>query len=101
MLLWFYYWPVAVAGAKRGREDDKSEKEIDPRDAPDPEEPEGLDEEEIKKMSQGNFVLAQDDPNVTLDPCEFSLCNNLYTVYYFPFPLICGVHYRIVDKCRS
>ena len=92
-ILWFCYWPVAVAGAKRGREDDKSEKEIDPRDAPDPEEPEGLDEEEIKKMSQGNFVLSQDDPKVTLDPCEFSLCNNLYTVYYFSFPsfLVCTI----------
>ena len=74
--------PVAVAGAKRGREDDKSDKEVDPRDAPDPEEPEGLDEEEIKKMSHGNFVLAQDDSKVTLDPCKFNAYNSFCTLYY-------------------
>lgn len=82
----FIFGPVAVAGAKRGREDDKSEKEIDPRDAPDPEEPEGLDEEEIKKMSQGNFILVQDDSRVTLDPCEF---RPLYCILLSVFPHLC------------
>ncbi len=45
--------------------------QIDPRKAPDPEEPETFDKDKFLSDVESGFALPEDASAVTLDPCEW------------------------------
>ena len=58
--------------------------------APDPDEPEKLDEEAVGNLMAACYSMGEDDTVITLDPCELigllcKLCFQLYPLYLIFF----------------